>query len=124
MAAWQKTLLIFVGAGVGANLRYWLGLAISDRWGSAFPWATLTINVTGSFLLGLFMGHFLRSQESQGLMLLVAVGLLGGYTTFSTFSMEAVNLLSLKTMGSFAAYVIGSCALSIAGAWLGLLLSR
>ena len=123
MTVWQKSVLVFVGAGVGANLRYWIGVAAASRFGSAFPWGTLAINVTGSFALGWFVAAAMRNQWSEGLVLLVAVGLLGGYTTFSTFSLEALNLLGSKQGAAFALYVASSCAISLIGAWLGSLLA-
>ncbi|MCE1255726.1 MAG: fluoride efflux transporter CrcB [Anaerolineae bacterium] len=90
----EKFLLISAGAILGANTRYWLGDWVSQRWGSTFPLGTLIINVSGSFLLGLFM-----TLATERFMLdprwrfFVAVGFLGAYTTFSTYSYESFNLI-------------------------------
>ena len=77
------------------------------------------INVTGSILIGVFMGLFLRERWDQSWRLLIAVGVLGGYTTFSSFSFETMRLVIAKDYGSAAGYVVGSVVLSLAGTALG-----
>ncbi len=123
----QRFLLISLGAMLGANLRYWVGDWAAQRWGAAFPYGTLLINLTGSFLLGLFLslatGRFLVDPR---LRVLFAVGFLGAYTTFSTFTYESVNLL-LKgqwvagSLNLFGSALLGALAVLL-GVYLGKLL--
>lgn len=124
MNAIQKSLLIFLGAGIGANGRYWLGQVLTAKLGTAFPWATMLVNISGSLLIGVAMGFLLPHPASNPWRLLVVVGILGGYTTFSTFSFETVQLIQLRNYGPAFAYVVSSCVLSIAGTWLGLIAAR
>ena len=119
-----KSLIVFGGAGVGANLRYWIGGAIQSRVGPEFPWGTFVINVTGSLLIGLVMGVLLQSTAPPWWRLLVVVGMLGGYTTFSSFSLETLNLLQVKAYAPAFGYVFGSCAASFVGTWIGLSCAR
>ena len=89
--------LVFVGGGVGAAVRFFMTTAAA-RWGAAFPFGTLAVNAVGSFLMGLVMGAILLLTEKYGLIaeslrLLLAVGFLGGLTTFSSFSFETLLLL-------------------------------
>lgn len=103
MSALAKSALIFFGAGFGALGRFWLGHFMLQWLGSGFPWSTLTINVSGSFLLGLLLGILESSSPAWALFL--GVGLLGGYTTFSTFSYEAMVLIRERGIGIAATYV-------------------
>lgn len=118
-----KVFLVGSGGFVGANARYWLGGWISERLGPSFPWQTIIINVTGSLIMGVFMGLILTQNWSSNWRLFFAVGILGGYTTFSTFSYEGVDLLSKGLYLYSATYILGSAFLSLAAAWLGLILA-
>lgn len=109
-----------LGGFVGANLRYWLGLWVEDRTGATFPWHTLMVNVSGSILIGVFMGLFFGLNLSLHWRLLVGFGILGGYTTFSTFSYEVVGLMENRHFAPAMAYVASSTVLSVLGAWIGL----
>jgi CrcB protein len=118
--------LIGVGGGLGAIARYISGLAILRVAGEAFPWSTLLINGVGSFLMGLLVGWLALKGEApmaNHLRLLLATGFLGGFTTFSTFSLEAVMLWE-RNPALAAAYMGGSVALGVAGLMLGLWLGR
>ena len=90
----ETFLLISLGAIFGANLRYWAGGWAAQRFGAAFPYGTLIINLTGSFIIGLFMTLAVeRLLIDPRWRLLIAVGFLGGYTTFSSYTYESMNLL-------------------------------
>jgi CrcB protein len=117
------SLLVGSGGFVGANVRYWLGTWIQNRAGLAFPTGTLVINVTGSLLIGIFMGFFLREGWSDNWRLLLVVGVLGGYTTFSSFSYDTLVLVNEGNYPAAFGYVLGSVVLALAGTWVGLLIS-
>jgi CrcB protein len=90
----EKFLIISIGAVLGANARYWLGGWAAERFGTTFPYGTLIINLTGSFVLGLFITLITdRFLVDPNWRLLVAIGFLGSYTTFSSYTYESVNLL-------------------------------
>lgn len=118
-------LAISVGAVLGANARYFLGGWISDRFGSSFPLGTLVINVSGSFIIGLFLtliGE--RLVVADWWRPLVAIGFLGSYTTFSTFSFETLALAQAGSWGLAALNVAGSVGASLSGVYLGTVLAR
>ena len=118
-------LLISAGAVLGANTRYWLGTWAAQKWGAAFPFGTLLINITGSFLLGLFMAlateRFLIDPRWR---LLVAVGFFGAYTTFSTFTYESFNLIFKGQWLPGLVNLLGSSLLGLAAAGLGVYLGK
>lgn len=118
-------LIVFIGAGIGGALRHGvngLGLRLA---GQNFPWGTFAINVSGSFLMGLVAGYWmLRSGLSQEARLFLTTGLLGGYTTFSAFSLDAALLWERGEVAQAAAYVAGSVMLSIAALFAALWLVR
>ena len=120
-------LLVFLGGGVGASFRHGVNVAVFRAFGPGFPWATLIVNVSGSFLMDLFVGY-LAFRAGGGLTqharLFLATGVLGGYTTFSAFSMDAALLMERGEMSQALAYVLGSVLLSILGLFMGLWLVR
>lgn len=117
-----SSLLVFVGGGLGANLRYWGGTLMLQRTGTAFPWPTFAINVMGSLLIGLFTAVFLKGNMHIGWRLFFSVGVLGGFTTFSSFSLEAIDLWN-RSPASAVSYALGSLVLGLlacaVGLWLG-----
>ena len=113
--------LIFVAGGCGSVLRYLAGLAVPS---ALFPWATLGVNVVGSFAIGLFGALAARFGWSEGVRLALTVGLCGGFTTFSTFSREALDLVTAGRWCAFSLYVAGSVILGIAAAALGFACAR
>lgn len=114
-------ILIFLAGGLGSLLRYAIGLILSSCF---FPWTTVAINVIGSFALGLLGGLGLRMSWSDNLQLALTVGLCGGFTTFSTFSKEALSLATTGRWGAFSLYVIGSIVLGLAATAVGLMCTR
>lgn len=113
ISVWREVALtaaaVGVGGMIGANLRWRLGEWSADRWPTSFPWGTLLINVSGSFLLGLYVTFMsARHRGSPRSRLLVATGVLGAYTTFSTFTYETVRLLQHGRLSTAAAYLAAS----------------
>ncbi|MGN6484175.1 MAG: fluoride efflux transporter CrcB [Thermomicrobiales bacterium] len=116
---------IGLGAALGANLRYLVGRLMAEWLGVGFPWGTLTINVTGSFLIGVIatlLGE--RLDVGPEWRLFLVVGVLGGYTTFSTFSLDTINLMSADRWLAGIAYILGSVLLGLAACVLGIMLVR
>jgi fluoride exporter len=111
--------LIFLGAGLGGLARYGLSGWIQGASGDGFPWGTLFINVTGSLLLTTVYGVLESTAALPEWRAFLGIGILGGYTTFSTFSYEAVRLLQDGDWERATLYVVGSVLLSLAGAVLG-----
>jgi CrcB protein len=100
---------VAVGAALGANLRYLVGRWAAERFGAGFPYGTLLINVTGSLAIGLLLGLAAgRAPLGTTARLLLVTGVLGGYTTFSSFSFEALELLLAGRYLPAAAYLLGS----------------
>jgi CrcB protein len=118
-------LIVFAGGGIGAALRHGVNLACGRLLGLSLPFATLFENVTGSVLMGLVAGYFaFRHGLPQHWRLFLATGILGGYTTFSAFSLDAVLLYEREAVALAALYVVVSVALSIAGLFAGIALVR
>jgi len=118
-------LVVFLGGGIGAALRHGINLAVARLLGTAFPYGTLMINISGSFIMGLVAAYFaFKGDASQHWRLFLTTGILGGYTTFSAFSLDAALLYERGEIGLAALYVIASVALSIAGLFAGLALVR
>ena len=92
MERWYQVAVLSVGGVLGVNARYWLGVVVNRWTGAQFPWATFTINVSGSFAIGLLSVLLARWLPHPHARLLVVVGFLGGYTTFSSFSFESLAL--------------------------------
>ena len=118
-------LIVFLGGGIGAALRHGVNVGAARLLGTAFPFGTLAVNVTGSLVMGLLAGYFaFRSGISQHWSLFFTTGILGGFTTFSAFSLDAAALYERGEPGLAALYVVLSVALSIAGLFAGLALVR
>ena len=119
-------LIVFFGGGLGAALRHGVNLLSARLFGATFPWHTLIENVTGSLVMGVLAGYFAFKADpsSQHWRLFLTTGILGGYTTFSAFSLDAVLLYERGAMAQAAAYVVASVVLAIAGLVAGLVLMR
>jgi fluoride exporter len=118
-------LLVFVGGGLGATVRHAVNMMCARAFGTHFPFGTFLINVSGSIVMGLIAGYLaFRGSAAQPWRLFVMTGVLGGYTTFSAFSLDAALLYERGELGLSALYVLGSVVLSIAGLFGGLALVR
>ena len=124
-AAVMKSLLyIFIGGGTGSVLRYLLTIAIQRQTGTAFPWGTFAVNFLGCILIGVFYTLTSRIHINNDIRLMLTIGFCGGFTTFSTFSNESLQLLKSGLYPSFFTYIIGSVVLGILGVMLGIWMSE
>lgn len=122
---WHKYLIVALGGAAGAVTRYAVATWAQARWGTGWPYGTFLINLSGSFLLGLFAALALRFAWNDHWRLLIAVGFLGAYTTFSTLSLETLNLLADGRQYRAAALnLIGSMLVGCCAAYLGILAAR
>lgn len=118
-------LIVFVGGGIGAALRHGCNVGFARLIGTAFPYATLFENVIGSTVMGLLVAFFaFKGGIPQHWQLFLTTGILGGYTTFSTFSLDTALLYERGELGLAALYVLLSMAASIAGLFAGLAIVR
>ncbi len=123
----QAYLLVFFGAGLGGCLRHTVNLLAAKLLGTSFPWGTFLINITGSLVMGLIAGFLaFRASEAwtQHVRLFMLTGILGGYTTFSAFSLDTALLYERGDLGLCTAYVGGSVGLALVGVFGGLALMR
>jgi CrcB protein len=117
-------LLVFVGGGLGAMARHAVGRAGLAMLGPGFPWWTLAVNVLGSFLIGLLAGLFGALETGHGARLFLVTGFLGGFTTFSAFSLDALTLWERGAQLQAGLYIAGSVIASLIAALAGLMASR
>lgn len=120
-------LIVFVGGGLGAASRHGVNVAAARVFGVGFPWGTVIVNIAGSLAMGLIVAWLAfrgGGGWTQHTRLFLTTGFLGGFTTFSAFSLDAALLWERGAHGLAAAYVAGSAGLSIAGLFLGLWLVR
>ncbi|MBI5473459.1 MAG: fluoride efflux transporter CrcB [Ignavibacteriae bacterium] len=117
----MKYLIVFVGGGFGAACRYWMQGVVYALFGSGFPYGTLSVNVIGSLLIGLLMSVFeVRFVVQPMLRVFLTIGVLGGFTTFSSFSYETMALLRDGSYALGLLNVAGSVILCLAATWIGL----
>jgi len=118
-------LLVFLGAGLGGALRHGVNLGSARLFGTGFPVGTMLVNIVGSFLMGLLAGYFTyRTGVPQNARLFLTTGILGGFTTFSAFSLDAALLVERHAYSLAAAYMVGSVVLSLIALFVGLSLFR
>lgn len=118
-------LWIGIGGFLGANMRYWLGSLIGRWLGTGFPYATGIINITGAFTIGIIATLFAdRAVDNESLRLFLIVGILGGYTTFSSYSYEAVTLMQEDRWLAAIGYLVGSNVIGISACVAGVLVAR
>ncbi|MDB5535571.1 MAG: crcB [Devosia sp.] len=118
--------LVGVGGGIGAMARYGASILVGRLWPSGFPLATLLINIIGSLAMGLLVGWMAKAMPSwapEG-RLFLAVGVLGGFTTFSSFSLDTIVLIERGEIGQAGTYVVLSVVVSVVCLYLGLLMTR
>ena len=123
----MRFLLVGLGGAIGAMARYGVGLAAMRLApGATWPWATLTVNVVGGLLMGLLVGWMAERAGTgqENIRLLGAVGVLGGFTTFSAFSLETVLMIERRQFGMAAGYVAVSVVVAIAALMVGLMVAR
>lgn len=122
-----RLLIVAAGGTLGAVARYGVGVWATRQFPTAqWPWATLTVNVVGGLLMGLLAGWlaFRGGAHSESLRLFAAVGVLGGFTTFSAFSLEAALMIERRQLAMAGGYVAVSVVLSIAALFIGLMVAR
>lgn len=128
MSELAKTyLLIGLGSALGGMGRFWLSGLVAQKWGETFPWGTILVNVTGSFLIGLFAAFAPaegRFTFQPSLRVFLMIGVCGGYTTFSSFSLQTLNLLRDGQWLYAAGNVLLSVVLCLFAVWLGYLLGQ
>lgn len=118
-------LIVFIGAGIGGALRHGVNTLSARLLGPDFPWGTLTINVAGSLVMGLVAGYFaFKGEATMVWRLFLTTGILGGFTTFSAFSLDAALLYERGAATSAALYVLGSVVLSLVAVFVGLAIIR
>jgi len=119
-----ETLLVMAGGAMGSALRYWCGVGATRLFGPSFPVGTLLINIVGSFVLAFLTGLGGGLAVGARARLLLGTGFCGGFTTFSTFSVESLALIERGDHGLAALYLAGSLLGGLAGGWLGLAVAR
>ena len=122
-----RLLIVAAGGALGAVARYGVGVWAQRLFPAAqWPWATLTVNVVGGLLMGLLAGWlaFRGGAHSESLRMFAAVGVLGGFTTFSAFSLEAALMIERRQLAMAGGYVAASVVLSIAALFIGLMVAR
>jgi len=119
-----NVLLVALGGAIGASFRHLAGTATLRMFGPAFPWGTLFVNVFGSLLMGLFIAWLMKRGGSNELRLFFATGVLGGFTTFSAFSLDVANMLERGAMAPAFGYIAASVIISILALFIGLWFGR
>ena len=115
---------VMIGGAIGAGFRFHIGRVALQNMGPGFPWGTWIVNILGGFLMGILAGELMRHTPEQGepLRLFLGVGVLGGFTTFSAFSLELFAMIERGNAGLAGAYAVssvaGSVVLLLAGVWL------
>ena len=119
-------LLVAIGGALGSMARYGSGVLVGRMWSASFPLGTLLINIAGSLAMGLFIGFLARTTPSwqADARLFVAVGVLGGFTTFSSFSLDAIAMIERGEWAQASLYIVGSVLIGLIGLYVGLLIFR
>lgn len=122
----DKLLLVAIGGAAGALARYGLGVQTLRMWGSAWPYGTFVANISGGLLMGVLVGFLAHrgGADQERLRILLGVGVLGGFTTFSAFSLETALMIERRTYGQAFGYALASVVLSVTALFFGLILAR
>jgi len=120
----RDVLLVAAGGALGSMLRYYVGRLMGPQADTSVPWHTFAVNITGAFVIGLLIVLAAKGGWPGWWRPLIAVGILGGYTTFSTFSLEVVELALRGNTGTAVAYAVGSLAAGVAGCAAGIVVGR
>ena len=119
-----RVLWIFAAGGLGSVIRYAIALWSADRFGPAFPYGTLIVNITGCFLIAIAARVAAASASNPDWYVVVTVGLLGGYTTYSAFNEQTIQLIQSGATGAAAINITATLIGGLAAGWLGVLLAR
>jgi fluoride exporter len=119
----MSILLVFIGAGLGGVLRHGVNVW-GLRFAASFPWATFCVNVLGSFAMGILMGVLIRRGGSEPWRLFLGTGVLGGFTTFSAFSLDVATLIDRGALATALAYALGSVVVSLIALYAGFVVAR
>jgi CrcB protein len=119
-----NVLLVALGGAIGSAARYLVGAFVANRFGTDFPWGTFIVNVSGSFLIGVILSLVGGGQLPAGARLFLAVGVMGGYTTFSTYSNETLQLVQGGEVGAAMFNALGQVVAGFIGVYLGVVLGR
>jgi len=119
-------LWVALGGALGSVMRFWISVVARDRWGEAFPWGTIVINIAGSFIIGMMAALVLPESRLSAnarsfATHFVMIGICGGFTTFSAFSLQTINLLRDRQWFYAGGNVLLSVVLCVVATWLGLL---
>ena len=122
----EKFILVAVGGATGAMARYALGVQALRLWGPGWPFGTFIANLSGGLLMGVLAGYLAHrgGADQERLRVLLGVGVLGGFTTFSAFSLETALMIERRTYGQAFTYAVASVLLSVSALFVGLLLAR
>lgn len=124
MSPITKSALVAIGAAIGGVCRYWTSVLVNEKIASSFPWSTFLINSIGSVLIGLVVGRMMSSGDWETQKLLIVVGILGGFTTFSAFSIEIVELFSRSQLMLGLVYALGTCVVGVLGCFAGFTIGK
>ena len=124
LAVLPPLVLVMLGGGIGAGARFLLGHQLFEAFGPGLPFGTWSVNIIGGLAMGLLAGGLVRSGGSEPLRLLLGVGMLGGFTTFSAFSLEVFGMLTTGDAVLAAAYAVSSVVGSVLALYAGVLLMR
>ncbi|WP_119065736.1 fluoride efflux transporter CrcB [Rubrobacter indicoceani] len=120
----KNLILVALGGGIGAALRYGVGLWLASSLGPGFPWGTFFVNVTGSFVIGVALALVAGGQLPSEARLFLAVGLMGGYTTFSSYSYETLVMISSGSTLAALMNVFGQLVLGFSAVYVGVVVGR
>jgi CrcB protein len=120
----SQLFLVMAGGAIGAGMRFLAGAAALRALGPGYPWGTLFVNLSGGLLMGLLAGTLTRMNAPEGWRLFIGVGILGGFTTFSAFSLEAALMIERGQLGTALGYALASVIGSVLALFAGLAIAR